>query len=487
MNKTYDCLFLHPNPHAMGRPSILVMPMGLMALASKISENGYNTKIVHLGLEELIDPSFEIESILRKYNPKIVAIDLHWYDCTYDALRIAQLSKETLNCFIVLGGFTASFFDIEILEQCSYIDAIIRGEAEKPLLDLVEKICRDSDYSDVQNSTVREGSSIKRNPIGYVADVEDLDVLNYTDVQLVEHGYDYLKIIGSSIPQIQSNPALNDGVNWSFLRRGWLSVGRGCAFNCSYCGGCGEANKIISGREHPVFRSIDRIIQDITQWSDYGVNHLYIDYDPKPNESFYFELFKKIREEGIDIAVEFASWGLPNNDFVKEFSKTFDPTLSILTVSPESGSEKVRSINRSYQYSNKDLLTRLKIIEKSGIMAHIYLSVGLTGEREEDFEETLKLTDKIMTDYNNIVDVECYPAEIEPGAPRYLHPEKYGIQLFKKTFHDFYESSRKKSMGIQLEHPLGFRTNNLSEEKILSLYNRFWDLKSKFFESMFTS
>ena len=55
MTKTYDCLFLHPNPHFQGKPFMLVMPMGIIALASKLSENGFETKILHLGLEELLD------------------------------------------------------------------------------------------------------------------------------------------------------------------------------------------------------------------------------------------------------------------------------------------------------------------------------------------------------------------------------------------------------------------------------------------------
>ena len=42
------------------------MPMGLMAMASKLAENGLETKIVHMGLEEMLNPQFKIEDFLKR-------------------------------------------------------------------------------------------------------------------------------------------------------------------------------------------------------------------------------------------------------------------------------------------------------------------------------------------------------------------------------------------------------------------------------------
>ena len=72
-----------------------------------------------------------------------------------------------------------------------------------------------------------------------------------------------------------------------------------------------------------------------------------------------------------------------------------------------------------------------------GIMAHIFFSVGLSGEKESDFNDTIKLTDHILRRYRNIVDIECYPPEIEPCSPRYLRPIEHGVQIYRKSFQVF--------------------------------------------------
>lgn len=118
-----DFLFLHPTTHVRKPPSptgadnlaYAVMPVGTIALADLLDREGYETRIIHTGVEQTRDRNFSVESLLKKYDASVVGIDLHWYVHSYDAIRIAESVKQSSNAFVVLGWFTASFFAEEIL------------------------------------------------------------------------------------------------------------------------------------------------------------------------------------------------------------------------------------------------------------------------------------------------------------------------------------------------------------------------------------
>ena len=165
--KELDCLIVHPTTRIKTRSSTnvltnVILPMGSIAIADYIDRNGFSTEIVHTGLEEMLNPSFTIEALFKEYTPTILGIDLHWYPHSYDALHAAETAKNTFeNVFIVLGGFTASCFAEEILQKFDYVDAIVKGDAEIPMLDLLND--RSSgNLSNIPNLFYRENSSIKK-------------------------------------------------------------------------------------------------------------------------------------------------------------------------------------------------------------------------------------------------------------------------------------------------------------------------------------
>jgi hypothetical protein len=159
---------------------------------------------------------------------------------------------------------------------------------------------------------------------------------------------------------------------------------------------------------------------------------------------------------------------------VDEFARTFDLFFSKLVFSPESGSESIRSINNFHNcYSNRDLFSILDYIESEGIVVELYFSVGNSGESRDEFFITLKLAEMILTKYRNLVGPGCYPVDIEPCAPFSLSPEKFGLELYRKSFKDFFEFEKRKSLGQVIEHPLGYRTKHMSEAEMIHLSRSF--------------
>ena len=141
-----DCLFIHV-PHVSSHDSyscsffVNIIAMGIFSMSNEIKKNGYNPQIFNLGVEKIKNPDFDIAEYIKEHNIKLVGMSLHWHYQTYDTLLVAKHIKEiNPDTHIFLGGIMSSAFAEDILKDCSHIDMVIKGEGEKPVVELVKKI-----------------------------------------------------------------------------------------------------------------------------------------------------------------------------------------------------------------------------------------------------------------------------------------------------------------------------------------------------------
>ncbi len=469
--KTFDFMFLHPSTHyyAEGRDLVtfVTMPMGTLALADLLEKEGYSTLVVNTGVEQMYDRGFRVEELLKKYMPRVVGIDLHWFVHAYDAIRLARIAKR-YGAYTVLGGFTATYFAKQIMKEFRCVDALIQGDAEHPLLELMKALDH-GDLSHVPNLLYRKGESVKESRRRYVADEGDLSRLNYANFELLYHYERYLRTI------TQSGDL--DLYAWKLRlkRHAWLPIGRGCSVDCSYCGGGSEAHRLLTGRRNPIYHPLEQVLETLRRFEELGIDSTYMDFDPNPDRAYYHQLFEMIRREGIDISVEFALWSLSNGKFIEDFSKTFNPLYSTLVISPESGSEEVRRRNKGFHYTNHQLLRWLAMAEKKLIPVEVYFSTGLSWEKPEDFKETLRLAETIVEEYP-IVSISCNPLVMEPACPRFLYPYRYGVRLRFRDFLDYYYHFKALAEGSTPSTQLGYETKWQSEAQIIENGLRFQKL-----------
>ncbi len=138
-----DVLFVHVPRFNNYYPALNVhntcnrMAIGLMALTDLVNRNGYQTRLIHGGIEYQQDKNFSFEAFLRQHRPKIIGFSQHFHHNLVDTLQWASIAKQTLpNCFITLGGFTSTFFATDIIAKAPFVDAVCKGDAEQPLLEL---------------------------------------------------------------------------------------------------------------------------------------------------------------------------------------------------------------------------------------------------------------------------------------------------------------------------------------------------------------
>ncbi len=452
-------------PRAADLVTFIIMPLGTIALADLLERHGYSTMIFHTGIEQITNRSFQVEDLFRRYDPSVIGIDLHWLVHSYDAIRIASLAKEQSNAFVVLGGFTASFYAEEILSRFECVDAIITGDAEVPLLELMNK--RPSGRLDeVPNLIYRDGEVIRSSSGRYIADEDSLKQLYYGNFRLLSNYDKYHRVITQS-GDLDLYP-------WKIKLRkhAWTPIGRGCSVNCSYCGGGINAHCILTGRPSPIFHPKEQVVESLARFREVGIDSTYIDFDPYPDRSYYRELFDMIRREKVDISTEFVLWSLSDREFIRDFARTFNPLYSTLVLSPESGSETVRKINKGFYYDNKELFRWLEDAKNEMVQLEIYYASGLSGETSKEFEETLNLALAMIDEYPVVVMISS-PIVLEPASLRYLEPEKFGIKLKWRSFIDYYNVHKNLAEGLPVESQLGYETMWQTEAEIIQNSLRF--------------
>ena len=442
-----DCLFIHvPKFVNYYRPIdqfiwINFLPMGLLGLADLLQRQGVSTQIVHLGVEWIEDHHFSIIEYIKKENPRIVAIDLHWHHQSYDVMEVVKKIKTAFpQIFVLLGGFTASFFHEEIMRNFDAVDGIIRGEAEGPILELTHAILQGKqDLFSVPNLTWRRKGRILINPLSYVASEQDLNRLSFNNFVLLKNHSTYIRYVGQ--------PFYVKGVSkqknfWIYSLKSPiydLLVGRGCPVQCTWCSGSIPSQETISGRKEVAFRGVEDVVQTIREALSYGYETFHICFDPYPSKPDYFlQLFSRIREEEIRMECFFESFGLPTLSFIKAFKETFPGPKSLIALSPDVGSDRIRKIHKGHSYTNQALMDCLDQLEKHQVFSDVFFTVGVPFERKKDVQQTLQLQKKIRNRYSNVRGIRTFTIEMEPGSPWHLDPEAFGVKTSLQSFMDFY-------------------------------------------------
>lgn len=454
--KEYEVLFLHPCRTKEDDFEYPLFPMGFIPMASLLSKE-CNVRIINLPLEKTLSGKwFDLKSFLKKsFDPKIVAIDNHFWVHSYDSIQLAKLCKEiNPNCLVVLGGYTASYFAVEILKSFPFIDVVVKGDGEIPMLTLTSNYLKGKEIRDVPNSVVRENGKIYENHISYVP--ESLDDYNFTNTSLLEHWEEHLWLYTKPT---KYNPTRGDTVFSP-----WLCIARGCIFNCSFCGGTTEAQWLCAGRSEVILRSPEKVVEDISFLQDIGVRSIGLSHGPAVlGEKHFADILYLLRKENVDIKGTMELWQLPSIDFVKKLQKGFSELA--LRIILGSGSEEVRRFNRGMTSPNSDFLKFLDLCIEFGIDSHINFASNLPLESRETFKETLKMMEKLVVD-KGVTNISCSNYSLEPASPIFLYPERYHVVADVRSFKDYYNLLRKKQKGY---NPSGYHTSTLSQKDSMDL------------------
>lgn len=423
----------------------MFMPMGLLAIADYSSQNGYKTQVLHLGVEKINNHRFSIVEYVKEASPKVIGMSLHWHQQSYDVIETARRIKlDNPGVFIVLGGLTCSFFYQDIMTNFDWIDGVIRGDGEIPFLKLTQELFKDNrDLGSIPNLSWRDAGRISTNEASFVAQSHDLNNFNFTNFGLLKNRKlctEYIKI-----PWFWIN-GFNKWMNYRFtqIKKVFpLPMFRGCPVDCSFCGGSKSSQELIYGRKDVAVRSIDKAIESIKEAKRYGYEVIFIEHLCLDQREIYFKsLFNKIKDEGIEISCIMECGPLPSREVIKIFKDTFSESHSMILLTPESASEKIRKLNKGFYFSNDELMETLQYMRSLKIPAELCFALGLPWETTSDIEETKKFQRVLKNKFKQYVTMRTQIIELDPGSLMYTNPQNYNIVNEKKYFLDFYYENK---------------------------------------------
>jgi len=415
------------------------MPLAPVALMNLLLQNGFEVEGLNYGLERSLDKNFDISEWLRNREYESVVIDLHFNGHSYDALRLAEMCKKiNPNVTVILGGFTATYFCREILRDFKQVDMIIKGDAEKPLLEIIRNVCKSKmqNINEIGNVCYRKGDTIKDNPTTYTATQDDLDSMDFVNLRFLNHWRQYYKV-------------LPWGYERNFEERCWVCVGRGCKYSCSYCGGSKVSHRLLRRGTSLVLRSPAKLADDVSYINEAGADAVMLSHDLNlAGRDYWKEFFSEVREREIDVGIYIGLWQLFTKEFVDEIAKTFDISSSWLAMSPTSGNEFVRRFNGKH-FTNQEFLERLRWFKKLKMRLEIFFASNLPKETDSTFDDSIALAKKVLKTYSEgELKLHCQPILLDPCCPMSLYPQKFRITPFVSRFVDYYRKTKEYYDGL---------------------------------------
>ena len=439
-----DILYLHPAKQEadarydkyVSSSSYPFIPVGVVGLVNLLRSQGWQVQGLNLPMELTMQPGFSLRDWLAEQPQpaRLVMIDLHWYEHCFGALDAAGVVKAVWpQTPIVIGGLTTSNFAEEILDNFPAVDFAVRGDAEEPLRLLAEHCCGDgvTDLASIPNLVYREKGKARQNLRSYFARPADLDKLDFVSTDWLHHARSYASLQYSGAGMI----ALHEPK----LQGHWLTVGRGCVFNCIYCGGGKHAHGELAGRDGYVVRSPEGVGADIQRLKTLGYDQVALSLDIATFKPEWWQtFFKLLRDKSIHIGVYNEFFQLPSKEFIDEFAATVDRRHTEVAISPLSGDEGVRRQNGKF-YSNERFLRMLETLRQYEIPIFVYFSLNLPGETLQTFKSTLQLAHEVGKVYPHRLLRMLNPCHtLDPASPMSRQPDAFGMTVHYRTFMDYY-------------------------------------------------
>jgi anaerobic magnesium-protoporphyrin IX monomethyl ester cyclase len=365
-------------------------PQGILLISSVLKEAGHQVSLV-VASEE--DP---VEAALR-LKPDVVGYTVYtgphtWY------LELNQRIKAQLpGVFSIFGGPHPTFFP-EMIER-EGVDGLCIGEGEYATLDLMNALQRNghgstgSDSSGVHlpdpaipNWWFKLNSEIVRNPLRPLLTGEELDVLPFSDRELLYAAHEQSR-------HTKIKPFI---------------TGRGCPYDCAFC-----FNKAFSDLYEGAGRrfrrrspgNVLRELQEVT--SRYDVRFVLFMDDTFILQDQWLQEFMSGYKSDVDLPF----WCQVRANLVTEDKIVLFKEAGCVSVSfgIEAGNDRLRNAVLNRNMSREEILGAAELLRDHGIAFSTNNMLGLpTGSLETDFE-TLELNAECQPAYANVFLFQPYP------------------------------------------------------------------------------
>jgi hypothetical protein len=335
------------------------VPMGTFGLCDYLNQRNIPVRIVNPALYDRAQVAALLDDHLQTFRPTHVGLTFHWQETAEGVLWAGQHVRSKMSDVkIVCGGFTAGYFGEALLEKWAFADYVIKGDPEVPM----ERLLQGEDAPKIPNLIYRDNMGVRTSKLTYCIDDETISSLSFCTLP-------YLSDHGLYVRNIEEKLGFP------------LLIGRGCPFDCDYCGGGRQAFRLHSGRAKPVIRSIDSILADLRQLKGY-TREIYICYET--DRSHIKKLFEAISEDETLVKafrLNYGAWDLLDEDFLDLYEDAFitdQERPPLLEISPEADDDPDREKKQGDKaFSIQKLKSNLSLIDEvlsGGVKVYLFFS-----------------------------------------------------------------------------------------------------------------
>jgi magnesium-protoporphyrin IX monomethyl ester (oxidative) cyclase len=343
-------------------------PLGLLSLGTILKRASHQVIILDGSRTDF--PS--MLRIIFEEKPKIIGISVMTFTWPKVKEMIAMLKDKFPETFIVIGGVHATISKKKCLQESAQLDALVYGEGEYTLLELVNYIENGGDLNKIKGLIFRDNSFIVENPSRNV--IENVDELSFPDRSLVNI-LDYVP----AFSQYKKLPVTN------------IFTTRGCPYQCIFC-----IPDVLGKRIR--YRSPEAVIEEIKYLKvEYGIKDIaFWDDTLTLNRKRLLEIIKLLKKNKLDILWSAqARANLVDKELLKEMASA--------------GCWKIHYGLESMLQKNLDMLRKgttveqnfnaVKWTKEAKMEVEASFIFGIPRETFEDGLKTIKLVKKLDIDY----------------------------------------------------------------------------------------
>jgi len=349
------------------------------------------------------DPEYIVNSILST-NCEVIGFSVYMWNINATLKICSLLKKRKPDCFIILGGPTATFDANNLMLKYKSIDMIVKGEGEKKILQVLSKInAGDNDFSTIPNLIYRKDDKL-------LESFQQISVLN-----------------------IEDQHYLIDVKDFDDVETVYYETSRGCVFKCNYCAWNVNQSGVRKIRYYP----LEKILMEINALFDLPKLKmlLFTDSNILLGGKRTLQIFNKVnllnqerRKKGlplVKINFEFNPEHL-TDELLTEVKKLFveNYPIGLQSVNANVLKEANRPFNKEKYLENIN-----KLREKSGASILVEIIYGLPNDTYEGFRQTLEF---VLSEINAELFV-CYKYSVLPGSFFWQNKSKYNLKHEKNS------------------------------------------------------
>jgi anaerobic magnesium-protoporphyrin IX monomethyl ester cyclase len=358
-------LFIHPNYHSGGAEIAGSWPPAWVAyLAGSLKAAGFSDVTFIDAMTHDIGEE-ELRRRIAEIDPDIVGATAIT-PSIYKAERVLEIAKEVKpSAVTVLGGVHATFMYRQVLAEAPHIDAIVRGEGEEIIVNLVRAVDEErwpADRPSIKGLAYVDGGQVVATAAAPTvknldAIVADWGILDWPKYQYIPLG------VRVAIP----------------------NMARGCPFTCSFC------SQWKFWRDYRI-RDPKKVVDEIeTLKRDHGVGFFILaDEEPTINKKKFVAFCEELIRREVNIL-----WGI--NTRVTDILRDEE----LLPLYRKAGLIHVSLGTEAAAQLKLDLFNKettvaqnkkaIELLRKAGIVVEAQFIVGLENETAETLEETYRM------------------------------------------------------------------------------------------------